>query len=154
MGGMHHALRTIRLAAFLCTSIWGVHAQQVYRCDIGGKVSYAHEPCLGAQAIDTTPTEGLNQSTGRVQRHPDVQRQVFQRELHEAMRPISVLSPETLQRLSQRYKLSRSAQLECAVWDQRLPGFEQAAAKANAAQKASAELELFQARQHFRDLRC
>lgn len=132
----------------------GAQAQQVYRCDIQGKVSYSHEPCVGAQAIDTTPTQGLNKSTGRVERHPDVQREIHSRQLTEALRPIMVLSPEAHARLSKRHKLSRSDQLECAAWDVRLPGLEQDAAKANAAQKSEADVALFRARQAFRDLRC
>lgn len=65
MGGMHHVLHTLFLAAcWLTLSTGGAQAQQVYRCEFGGKVSYAHEPCVGAQAVDTTPTEGLNKMTG------------------------------------------------------------------------------------------
>lgn len=142
--------------ALAVLSLWcsNVQAQQVYRCEINGHASYAHEPCLGAQAVDTTPTQGLNKSTGRVERHPDVQREIFQHQLTEAIRPITVLSPEAQLRLGQRYKLSRSDQLECAVWDVRLPVLEQDAAQASAAQKAHAEVALFRARQAFRDLRC
>jgi len=149
-------MRCFHLPLIACLSLYvaSSQAQQVYRCEFNGQVSYAHEPCLGAQAIDTTPTQGLNKSTGRVERHPDVQREIFRHQMAEAMRPITVLSPETHQRLSQRYRLPRSIQLECAVWDTRLPGLEQDVTTASDAQKAKAEVTLFRARQAFRDLRC
>lgn len=34
-----------------------IHAQTVYRCEGGGRVAYSHEPCVGAKAVDTTPTQ-------------------------------------------------------------------------------------------------
>lgn len=152
---MHHILRTLFLAAcWLTLSTGGAQAQQVYRCEFGGKVSYAHEPCVGAQAVDTTPTEGMNQMTGVTQKGADVYRDEHRRLMYGISSQITGLSPETYARIAPRYKLPRSTQLECAVWDQRLPSFEQAAAKATPAHKAQAELALFHARQQFRDLRC
>lgn len=136
----------------LCAS--SAHAQQVYRCEINGHISYAHEPCLGAQAIDTTPTQGMDKMTGTTQKGADVQRDEHRKLLSKISSQITGLSPETHQRLSHRHKLSRSEQLECATWDMRLPSLEQDAAKASDAQKAKAEVALFRARQAFRDLRC
>lgn len=34
-----------------------IQAQTVYRCGSGGRVVYSHEPCVGAKAVDTTPTQ-------------------------------------------------------------------------------------------------
>ena len=42
-----------------------VGAQPVYKCKSPqGKVAYSHEPCVGAQVVDTTPTQGLDRSMG------------------------------------------------------------------------------------------
>ena len=55
---MHRALKhTLPIALAACATLSS--AQQVYRCESGGHVSYSHEPCLGAQAVDTTPTQRL-----------------------------------------------------------------------------------------------
>ena len=129
-------------------------AQQVYRCEVNGKIGYSHEPCVGAKAIDTTPTQGMDKMTGKSQKGADVRRDEFRREISGVSSQITGLSAETHMRLAQRYKLSRSAQLECATWDARLPGLEEAATTASPQDKERADTTLFKARKAFRDLRC
>lgn len=128
--------------------------QQVYRCEANGKVSYSHEPCLGAQAIDTTPTQGMDKMTGKSKKGADVQRDEFRRQIGSVSSQMTGLSAETHMRLAQRHKLSRTAQLECAAWDARLPGLEEDAAVASPQNKERADAALFKARKAFRDLRC
>ena len=140
-------------------ALWGLvachlQAQQVYRCDIHGKTNYSHEPCLGAQVIDTTPTQGLNRSTGKVQRHPDVQREITHRQLAEAIRPITGESQQALAVDRRSMRLSASDQLHCEWLDLRWPSLEAQVAQARADQKGQAELALYQARLQLRDLRC
>lgn len=140
-------------------ALWGlvachVQAQQVYRCEIHGKTSYSHEPCLGAQAIDTTPTQGLNRSTGKVQRHPDVQRAIPQRPRAEAIRPITGQSQQALAVDRRSMRLSATGQMHGEWLDLRLPSLEAQVAQARADQKGQAELALYQARIPLRDLRC
>lgn len=150
---MHRALKhTLAIAFAACANL--SPAQQVYRCESGGHISYSHEPCLGAQAVDTTPTQGMNKMTGITKKGADVQRDENRRLLNGIASQITGLSPETHARLGQRHKLSRSAQLECSAWDLRLPALEQAASQASPAKKAQADSDLFQARLAFRDLRC
>ena len=150
---MHHALKNALSIAFTaCATLSS--AQQVYRCESGGHVSYSHEPCLGAQAIDTTPTQGLDKWTGKTQHHPDIRREKFQRDLAQAVRPITRLSPEEFKVSAKRQKLSASDQLHCKWLDQRLPSLTQQAAQATPARKQAAEMNLYEARQQFRDLRC
>lgn len=144
----------LAIAALWCLVACHVQAQQVYRCDIHGKTSYSHEPCLGAQAIDTTPTQGLDRSTGKVQRHPDVQREITHRQIAEAIRPITGQSPEALAVDRRRMRLSATDQLHCEWLDLRLPSLEAQVAQARADQKGQAELALYQARLQSRDLRC
>lgn len=129
-------------------------AQQVYRCEANGKIGYSHEPCVGAKAIDTTPTQGMDKMTGQTKKGADVQRDEFRRQLGTISSTVTGLSPETHMRLAQRQKLSRTAQLECAAWDIRLPAIEETAAKARSHEKEQAEASLFKARKAFRDLRC
>lgn len=153
MAAMHHALKhalAITFAAYTALS----SAQQVYRCESGGHVSYSHEPCLGAQAIDTTPTQGLDKWTGKTQQHRDIRNENFQRGLAQAIRPITGLSPEEFKVSAQRQKLSASDQLHCKLLDQRLPSLTRSAAQASPARKSQAEAALYEARQQFRDLRC
>ena len=143
------------LAFTACLSMaFPVLAQQVYRCEVNGKVSYSHEPCLGAKAIDTTPTQGMDKMTGKSQKGADVQRDEHRRLMGNISSTITGLSPETHMQLAHRYTLSRSAQAECAAWNLRLPSLEQASSKASPQDKEQAEVDLLKARKAFRDLRC
>lgn len=140
-------------------ALWGlvachVQAQQVYRCDIHGNTRCSHAPCPGAQAIDTSPTQGLSRATGTVQRHPDVQREITHRPIAEAIRPITGKSPEALAVDRRRMRLSATDKLHCEWLDLRLPSLEAQVAQARADQKGQAELALYQARLQLRDLRC
>lgn len=145
---------TCLLIPFLLLAPLLASGQQVYRCESNGKVSYSHEPCLGAQAIDTTPTQGMDKMTGKSKKGADVQRDEFRRQIGGVSSQITGLSTETHMRLAQRHKLSRTAQLECAAWDARLPGLEEEAAVASPQNKERADTTLFKARKAFRDLRC
>ena len=143
------------LAFTACLSMaFPVIAQQVYRCEVNGKISYSHEPCLGAKAIDTTPTQGMDKMTGKSQKGADVQRDEHRRLVGNISSTITGLSPETHMRLAHRYALPRTAQAECAAWDLRLPSLEQASVKASPRDKEQAEIDLLKARKAFRDLRC
>ena len=149
---------SLRLFLTLCISglcgLGHVHAQQVYRCEQDGKVSYSHEPCLGAQAIDTTPTQGLDKWTGKTKRHADVQNDIFQRQLANAVRPITGKSPEEMKIAGRRQKLPMADQLQCQWLDQRIPALEKDVQHATTRNQAQADQTLYQARQKFRDLRC
>ena len=99
------------LAAAACCT--GAHAQDVYRCEPQGKVSYSHEPCIGAIVVDTTLTQGLDKSTGVTKRGRDVQRAQHRKALHEALRPLTGKSHEEMKVAERRQKLPASVQLEC-----------------------------------------
>ena len=143
------------LAMAVCLSMTlPAMAQQVYRCEINGKVSYSHEPCVGAQAIDTTPTQGMDKMTGKTKKGADVQRDEHRKLMGTISSTVTGLSPEAHMRLAQRHQLPRSVQLECAAWDLRLPALEEASAKASPKDKEQQAASLFEARKAFRDLRC
>lgn len=149
-----HATAIAWVLVFCSCTVTTVAAQPVYRCEVGGKVHYTHEPCLGAQAIDTTPTQGLDTWTGKTKRHSEVQRDMWQRDFAHAVRPLTGQTPEAFKLSVKRQKLSTVDQLHCQRLDHRLPELEQAAASAPAARKAHAEQALYAARLQFRDLRC
>lgn len=54
------ALRQLTVVVFAAACASATQAQTVYRCEAPGKVMYSHEPCVGAKAVDTTPTQGKN----------------------------------------------------------------------------------------------
>lgn len=143
------------LAGLGLLSASGSHAQQqVYRCENGGKVSYSHAPCLNAQAIDTTPTQGLNSMTGKRRPSADVQRSEHQRAMSEALRPLIRMSPATYAREARRHTLLPEDRAQCSTLDLRLPGLERDARDALPQHKQTAEQALLQARQRFYELRC
>ncbi|MFC3685042.1 DUF4124 domain-containing protein [Hydrogenophaga luteola] len=143
---------TVLTAACLASTI--AQAQSVYRCETNGQVAYSHEPCVGAKVVDTTPTQGLDKSTGVSRKGRDVQREEFKRSINEAMRPLTGMSHEQTKTFERRIKLPASAQSECKVLDMRLPDQEQAVRTSTPAAKAEAEVQLFLSRRRFRELGC
>lgn len=131
-----------------------VAQHQVYRCDSGGKVTYSHAPCLNAQAIDTTATQGLNSMTGQRKPSADVRRSENQRAYGEALYPLTRMSPQTYAREVNRHKLLPEDRLQCSALDLRLPGLEASARNASASNKAPSERTLLEARQRYYELRC
>jgi hypothetical protein len=152
-----HAAAWPRWAAVLATACLAsavAQAQSVYRCETNGQVAYSHEPCVGARGVDTTPTQGLDKSTGVSRKGRDVQREELNRALNEAMRPLTGMSHEQTKTFERRIKLPASAQAECKLLDLRLPDQEQAVRTSTPAAKTEAEVKLFLSRRRFRELGC
>lgn len=120
-------------------------ADPVYRCEQGGKVTYSNEPCVGARVVDTTPTEGLDKSSGKSRKGADVQRAQTHREQAKALEPVFGETAHQRATRHKRAQLPKSAQAECAALDSAVgatasgPGEEQA---------------LYAKRARFRELRC
>lgn len=129
-------------------------AQTVYRCEAQGKVVYSHEPCVGAKPVDTTPTQGLDKSSGKSRKGADVRRAETDKMFGDAMRPITGLDQQERATLHRRFKLPHAAKLECAALDARLT--DQEAAERNAAPQTlkAAQQELFESRKRYRELSC
>jgi len=119
-------------------------AAVVYRCDAGGKVVYSDEPCVGARVVDATPNSGVDSLSGHKRVGADVQREQFNRQLGEALRPLGS-SPEKFSVDVRRANLPPEARQACSALDRELPRLEHS--------KASAE-EVYQARKRYRDLGC
>lgn len=117
-------------------------------------VSYSNEPCIGATVVDTTPTQGLDKSSGVSRKGRDVRREESSRVLNEAMRPLTGLSHEEAKIQQRRFKLPASVELECQWLDVRLPSQEAAVKNADAQNREKAEAQLFLSRSRFRNLGC
>jgi hypothetical protein len=131
-----------------------VQAQSVYRCETHGRVGYSHEPCVGAKVVDTTPTQGLDKSTGASRKGHDVRREEFKRSLNEAVRPLTGMSHEQTKVFERRMKLPASVQAECKLLDFQLPGRVEAVRNSAPPEKVEAEIELYQSRKRIRELGC
>lgn len=133
------------------------HAQaqkSVYRCETGGKVSYSHEPCVGAKEIDATPTQGMDKMTGRSRKGTDVQRHEFDTNMANALKPLNGMTPDQYRVHRQRSALTPQDRYHCARLDATLPALKQRAATATHDERAAAEVELWKARKQFNDLNC
>lgn len=128
--------------------------QQVYRCEINGKIGYSHEPCVGAKAIDTTPTQGMDKMTGQSKKGADVRKAEHNRQFAEAIKPLTGKTPEEMEVATRRQKLSPLEKHNCTLLDSALPQLHLNATRANTEEKDKAEGQLYKARKAFRDLRC
>lgn len=126
----------------------------IYRCETAGKVSYAHEPCVGAKEIDATPTQGMDTMTGASRKGRDVQRHEQEGLMGTALQPLTGMSPDQYRVHVKRHKLSSQDKMDCTQLDAALPSLNQRAATTPAANKAMAEVELYKARKRFNDLNC
>lgn len=140
-------------AMLLCTPLPAM-SQQVYRCEANGKISYSHEPCVGAKAIDTTPTQGMDKMNGKSRKGADVQKAESDRQLAQALQPMTGQSPEAFEITKRRMSLTPLEKHSCNQLDFALPQLAQNVVQATPEQKDYAEGKLYKARKAYRDLRC
>lgn len=69
---------------------------QIYRCELGGKVSYSDEPCVGAKVVDATPTQGMDKMTGSTRKGADVLRDENRKAVDAALQPLTGLDHEQM----------------------------------------------------------
>jgi len=130
------------------------NAQTVYRCEAKGQVSYAHEPCVGAKAIDTTPTQGLDKSSGKSRKGAEVRRAELDKVVGEAIRPLTGMDATQRAKHQRRFKLPTAAKLECDLLDNRLERQATAERTARPESLPAAQQALFESRQRYRELGC
>jgi len=111
---------TILVAVAALCFAGGASGQPVYKCKAKGTVVCSHEPCLGAEVVDTTPTEGLDNSGGTSRKGADVRRTEQSKQMAEALRPILGETSEQYEKRHRRSKLVPQERLECAMLDERL----------------------------------
>lgn len=149
----YHGHALILLAA-LCTAM-PVQAQKaVYRCETAGKVSYSHEPCVGAREIDTTPTQGMDRMSGSSRKGADVRQQEHDALMAGALKPLLGMTPQQYQVHKKRQRLSPEDRLACAQLDTQLPGLRQQVQASTPDRKTHADVDLYKARKRFNDLNC
>ena len=115
---------------------------------------YSHEPCLGAQVVDTTPTQGLDKASGQSRKGADVRRSETNKAMADALQPIFGETPQQYQIRHRRFKLPTKDRLECASLDVRLPEQEMAARDADKDAAGRAVAGLFESRKRYRELGC
>jgi hypothetical protein len=142
------------LTALIALTAATVGTQTVYKCRSKETVIYSHEPCIGAEVVDTTPTQGLDKSSGKSRKGADVRRSEENKMMSDALRPIFGETPEQREKRHRRFKLSPKDRLECDHLDARLPKQEAAVRTARSSTSSEAELKLFETRKKFRELRC
>jgi len=114
-----------------------------YKCVDGKKITYSDEPCVGATVVDTTPTRGLDKSSGITRKGADVQREEHRKIIGEAVRPITGMTPDEFTKAGKRQSLPTKDRLECEGLDNKI----QPGSQPN-------EVALYQARKRFKDLKC
>lgn len=133
-----------------------VNSQTVYKCQSKGSVVYSHEPCLGAQAVDTTATQGLDKSSGHSRKGADIQRIEQNKVMADALHPLLGETAPQREVRHRRFKLSPADRSECARLDERLSAQEAAVRKAvtTTLTPGPADATLFETRKRYRELRC
>jgi hypothetical protein len=151
MNGKVRRCLTLGLLGLAASSL---SAQTIYKCESKGSVVYSHEPCLGAQIVDTMPTQGLDKSSGKSRKGADVQRIEQNKAMADGLRPIFGETPEQREIRHRRFKLAPADNLECGYLDIRLPSQETAVRDADKGAAVRADAALFESRKRYRDLRC
>ena len=152
--GHHSIMQSLVLLALVCCAAAAFAQKPVYRCETAGRVSYSDAPCVGAQEIDATPTQGMDKMTGKSRKGKDVQRTEHNAAFAEAIQPLTGMNADEYRVHQRRFKLSPADKLECARLDSRLPALNQAVRTAAANDLARAEVDLYKARKRFNDLNC
>jgi len=129
-------------------------AQTVYRCEARGRISYSHEPCVGARPVDIRPTQGLDKSSGVSRKGADVRRIELDKAMGDAMRPLTGLDDAQRATLHRRFKLPHAVKLECALLDSRLENQEAAERNTSSQNLHAEQWDLFQSRKRYRELNC
>lgn len=124
-------------------------SRSVYKCSANGKTSYSDAPCLGAQRLDIEPTRGVGGREGH-----DVQRERQREMIAEAIRPLTGMNAQQLDRQGRRMKLAPGAQRECRAVDAKMPEAERSEAKAAGERREALKVILFNLRLRQRELRC
>ena len=155
---MRISITAIGLILATCQALAGglpPPSRTVYKCEDGKKVYYSDSPCLGATKVDVTPTRGLNKSTGRELVGADVRHEQTREQFADAIRPMTGMSPQQLDKFGRRLQLTGDAQRQCRELDRELLQAEQAKRSAqDPTQVKSVQVRLFALRKQYRELRC
>jgi len=109
---------------------------------------------VGAKVIDATPNQGVDKMSGQSRKGADVQRAEMNRVFDAAFKPLTGKSPGEMDALRRRARLPATDQAECARLDRQLPLLEDRDSGSDGKARAEAEVQLYQARKKFFDLKC
>ena len=140
--------------AAMCLGAANAGGPPTYKCHDGARIEYSDEPCVAGQVVDTTPTQGMDKSTGVSRKGKDVQRVELQEAVATALRPLTGMNAEELQRAGRRQKLPLADKRQCATLDNEIPAQEMAARGAAGPEKAKADVKLYLSRKQFKSLKC
>lgn len=160
-GPTKKALLVVAMAFAMSSALTSTLAQSlpspsrtVFKCDVGGKVTYSDSPCLGAQKIDIEPTRGVSKLSGVERIGADVRREQNRELIAEAIRPITGKDAKQLDTLGRRMKLSPEAQRECQQLDTVIPAVEVREKASTGSALHDMQLEIYKIRTRFRELQC
>ncbi|MBS0315631.1 MAG: DUF4124 domain-containing protein, partial [Proteobacteria bacterium] len=133
--------KSMLIAAAMGLALGSAHAGglPVYKCKYQGHTEYTQEPCLSGTVVDTTPTRGIDKSTGTIRKGADVQRQEFQEGFANMVKPATGMTPEQLEQYGRRIKLAPKDREECSRLDQQMPEAESQDQGTTPAGKAQAD---------------
>lgn len=145
------------LMVFACSSHAAMDkSKTIYKCMQGKKVIYTDEPCIGGTEPEIVPTQGLDKDTGKSLKGKDVQA-IERREIwyEHFMKPLTGMSREDHKILNERMKLPPRDKEECYKLDSKLMSDKESVKTAtDKMTKQQAELNLFETRKRFKDLKC
>lgn len=142
------------LVSLFFASCTVVAAPPVYRCETNGRIAYSDSPCVGAKVIDANPNQGVDKMSGQSRKGADVQRAEMNKVFDDALKPLTGKSPAEMDALRRRVRLPGADQAECARLDRQLPPLEARTSSSDGRARAEAEVQLYQARKRFFDLKC
>lgn len=143
--------------ALFCVALglpYTVMAQQVYRCEVNGKVSYSNEPCQGAKLVKNPPAQSSDRTPAQHQKDIDTLKAELERNNATKTRALAAKAPEDPEVAKRRENLTPLAKHSCSLLDQSLPQLRENAAHGTPENKEKAEVQLYKARKAFQDLRC
>jgi hypothetical protein len=129
-------------------------SRTVFKCEVGGKVTYSDEPCLGAQRLEVKPTRGLDRISGKKQVGADIQREYLNEGIAQAVRPITGMNPQQWETHKHRVMLPPESQRECRSLDVSIPRAERDEQQTTPNAHQQAQQQLYELRIRFRELRC
>jgi len=109
---------------------------------------------MGAHVVDTTPTQGLDKSSGKSRKGADVQRSERRKAMADALQPLTGMDAAQFDQFGKRQKLTPEIRRECLALDSQIPDREAAVRSAGKNDLARAEAALFSSRKRFRQIGC
>jgi hypothetical protein len=155
------ASRLLTLIFATCVGVCGAQqiklaptSRTVYKCTVAGKVVYTDEPCLGARLIHVEPTRGMDQDSGKRRIGADINNERMREGLAEAIRPITGMDRQQLDKATRRRKLEPAASAECAKLDDSIAVAERSEHSTAASDRSRIEQKLLQERLRQKKLGC